>query len=140
MEYKYKKVMVVDDNEPDLYIAEVLMDMTGFAEKVVCVSSAKGALAYLKPLYENPDELPHFIFLDINMPEMNGFDFLKEYQHLPENIRKNCIIMMLTTSLDEHDRVKAESNQFVRKFLNKPLDKDKLAECIGMDHEESDNS
>lgn len=128
--------MVVDDNEPDLYIAEVVMDITGFAEKVVSVSSAKEALAYLKPLYEKPDELPHFIFLDINMPDMNGFDFLKEYQHLPENIQKKCIIMMLTTSLNEDDRIKAEGNQFVRKFLNKPLDKDKLAECMRMDRED----
>jgi len=130
MEYKYKKVMVIDDNEIDLYIAEMLMATAGFAEKVVCVKSAKEALAYLKPLYADPDELPQFIFLDINMPEMTGFDFLNEYQHLPENIRKNCIIMMLTTSLNQDDRMQAERNQFVRKFLNKPLDRDKLALCI----------
>lgn len=126
MEYKYKKVMVVDDNEIDLYIAEMLMATTKFAEKVVCVSSAKEALAYLKPLFETPEELPHFIFLDINMPEMTGFDFLNEYHHLPENIRKKCIIMMLTTSLDNEDRMRAEGNEYVQKFLNKPLDRDKL--------------
>jgi len=128
MEFKYKKAMVIDDNEIDLYIAEMLMATTGFAEKVVCVSSAREALAYLKSLNADPDSLPQFIFLDINMPEMTGFDFLNEYQHLPENIRKKCIIMMLTTSLDEDDRTQAESNQFVRKFLNKPLDRDKLAQ------------
>jgi CheY-like chemotaxis protein len=122
--------MVIDDNEIDLYIAEMLMATAGFAEKVVCVGSAKEALAYLKPLSADPDELPQFIFLDINMPEMTGFDFLNEYQHLAENIRKKCIIMMLTTSLDEEDRKKAGHNQFVRKFLNKPLDRDKLALCI----------
>lgn len=130
MEYKYKKVMVIDDNEIDLYIAEMLMATAGFAEKVVCVSSAKEALAYLKALSAEPDELPQFIFLDINMPEMTGFDFLNEYQHLAENIRKRCIIMMLTTSLDDEDRKKAEHNQFVRKFLNKPLDRDKLSLCV----------
>jgi CheY-like chemotaxis protein len=128
MEYKYKKAMVVDDNQIDLYIAEMVMATTGFAEKVICVGSAKEALEYLKPLYENPEELPDLIFLDINMPEMTGFDFLNEYQHLPENVRKKCIIMMLTTSLDEDDRTQAERNQFVRKFLNKPLDRDKLAQ------------
>jgi CheY-like chemotaxis protein len=126
MDYKHKKVMVVDDNQIDLYIAEMVMATTGFAEKVICVSSAKEALEYLTPLCETPEELPHLIFLDINMPEMSGFDFLEEYQHLPENIRKKCIIMMLTTSLDENDRIQAERNQFVRKFLNKPLDRDKL--------------
>lgn len=130
MEYKYKKVMVIDDNEIDLYIAEMLMATAGFAEKVVCVSSAKEALAHLKALSTDPDELPQFIFLDINMPEMTGFDFLNEYQFLAENIKKRCIIMMLTTSLDEDDRKKAEHNQFVRRFLNKPLDRDKLSLCV----------
>jgi CheY-like chemotaxis protein len=127
MEYKYKKVMIIDDNEIDLYIAEMVMATTKFAEKVICINSAKEALTYLKPLYERPDELPELIFLDINMPEMNGFEFLNEYRHLPENIRKKCIIMMLTTSLDEDDRKQAEENQFVKRFLNKPLDRDKIA-------------
>jgi CheY-like chemotaxis protein len=122
--------MVIDDNQIDLYIAEMVMATTQFAEKVICVSSAREALAYLKPLYETVDELPSLIFLDINMPEMTGFDFLNEYQHLPENIRKKCIIMMLTTSLDENDRKQAEGNQFVKRFLNKPLDRDKIAQLI----------
>ncbi|TDW95936.1 response regulator [Dinghuibacter silviterrae] len=130
MDYKFKKVLVVDDNEIDLYIAEVVMKNYGFAEDVVCVSSAREALEYLRPLQDNPEELPHYIFLDINMPEMSGFDFLDEYQHLPENIRKRCIVMMLTTSMDREDRIRAESNQFVQKFLNKPLDKEKLSQCV----------
>jgi CheY-like chemotaxis protein len=130
MDYKYKYVMVIDDNQIDLYIAEKVMETTRFAEKVICVSSAREALEYLKPLHEKPDELPGLIFLDINMPEMTGFDFLNEYQHLPENIRKRCIIMMLTTSLDQNDRKQAEENQFVKRFLNKPLDRDKITQLM----------
>lgn len=128
MEYKYKKAMVIDDNEIDLYVAEVVMKNTGFAAEVICVDSAKAALAYLKPLHANPEAIPDLIFLDINMPEMSGFDFLEEYQHLPDNIRRKCIIMMLTTSLDQADHVRAQGNEFVHRFLNKPLDKGKLAD------------
>jgi CheY-like chemotaxis protein len=127
MENKHKRVMVIDDNQIDLYIAEMVMKTTKFADEVICMGSAKEALDYLKPLHDHPDELPYLIFLDINMPEMTGFDFLNEYKNLPENIRKKCIIMMLTTSLDENDRKLAEENVFVQRFLNKPLDKDKIA-------------
>jgi len=130
MDYKYKNVMVVDDNQIDLYIAEMVMMTTGFAEKVICVGSAREALDYLQPLDESSDKLPTLIFLDINMPEMTGFDFLDEYRRLPDNIRKKCIIMMLTTSLDEQDRKQAEDNEFVKRFLNKPLDRDKLAQLM----------
>jgi CheY-like chemotaxis protein len=129
MEYKYKKVMVIDDSEADLFIAEMVMESTKFAEKVICISSGKEALAFLNPLFSDPEELPHLIFLDINMPGMTGFEFLKEYQHLSEDIRKKCVIMMLTTSLNEDDRLKAEENELVSKFLNKPLDREKLAAC-----------
>ena len=94
------------------------------------MKSGKEALEHLRPLFSTPEEIPQFIFLDINMPEMTGFEFLNEYQHLPENIRSKCIIMMLTTSLNEADRLRAEANEFVRRFLNKPLDKDKLALCV----------
>jgi len=128
MEPKSRKVMVVDDNQIDLYIAEMVMKTTKFADEVICMGSARQALDYLKPLHDRPEELPYLIFLDINMPEMTGFDFLNEYKNLPENIRKKCIIMMLTTSLDENDRKLAEENVFVQRFLNKPLDKDKIAQ------------
>jgi CheY-like chemotaxis protein len=84
------------------------------------------ALEFLKEHEANPGDLPDLIFLDINMPIMNGFDFLNEYQNLSETIQKHCIIMMLTTSLNEDDRKRAIENKFVYSFMNKPLDKEKL--------------
>jgi len=123
---KYKKVMVIDDSEIDRYVAEMVMRNFAFAEEVICMESAQDALEYLAGMENKPEELPHLIFLDINMPEMNGFDFLNAYGQLSESIKKNCIIMMLTTSLDEEDRIKSTQNEYVCKFLNKPLDKEKL--------------
>jgi len=125
-QYKYKKVMVIDDNEIDRYVAELVMEKNLFAQKVVCIESGRDALDYLFALEGNPEEVPQLIFLDINMPEMNGFEFLIEYEKLSESIKNNCIIMMLTTSLHEEDRIKAKENKYVFKFLNKPLSKDKL--------------
>jgi CheY-like chemotaxis protein len=124
--FKHKKVMVIDDNEIDRYVAKLVIEKNAFAQEIVCMESAKEALAYLKNLEATPEELPHLIFLDINMPGMSGFDFLREYNNLSDSVKKNCIIMMLTTSLNEQDRIQAEENEFVYMFLNKPLDKEKL--------------
>lgn len=126
MAYKHRKVLVIDDNEVDRYVSELVMERYGFAEEVVCLESAMEGLEFLKGHEANPETLPDLIFLDINMPVMSGFDFLDEYRKLSETIQRHCIIMMLTTSLDEADKKRAEKNEFVYRFLNKPLDKDKL--------------
>jgi len=125
---RYKKVMVIDDTEIDRYIARTNIQKYAFAEEVICKESAKTALEYLKLFCDQPDELPQLIFLDIRMPEMDGFGFLEEYAKLPDAIKKNCIIMMLTSSLNADDQEKALNNKYVNRFLNKPLSKDKLVQ------------
>ena len=88
--------MVIDDNEVDLYVSRRVIEKYSFADEVILMDSAKEALEYLKSHDGGPDTLPGLIFLDINMPEMNGFEFLDAYKQLSDNIKSNCIIMMLT--------------------------------------------
>lgn len=122
----FRKVLVIDDTEIDLKIAQMAMNRYSFAEEVVMKKSAISGLEYLESFQSSPQELPQLIFLDINMPELSGFDFLERYEKLPEIIQRNCIIMMLSTSLVEEDHKRALDNKFVNKFLNKPIDKAKL--------------
>jgi CheY-like chemotaxis protein len=125
-EFAFKKVMVIDDSEIDRYVASYNIKRHCFAEEVILKESAKGALEYLLASAGKPDNLPHFIFLDIRMREMDGFAFLEEYGKLPETVRQNCIMLMVSSSLDTEDHQKAEQNKFVNSFLEKPLDKNKL--------------
>jgi len=126
--FAYKKVMVIDDNEVDRYIAARNIKKYAFAEEVILKDSAKAALNYLASLEKTPEHLPHLIFLDIRMPEIDGFGFLAAYEKLPDSIKTNCIIMMLSTSLNPGDHEKAKNNKYVNRFLNKPLNKEKLEE------------
>jgi CheY-like chemotaxis protein len=127
---RFKRVMVIDDNEIDRYIANRNITKYAFAEEVITMESSRSALNFLESLKDTPEQLPQLIFLDIRMPEIDGFGFLEEYEKLPDSVKKNCIIMMLTTSLNPTDHERAKNNQFVNRFLNKPLDKEKIDSLI----------
>ena len=115
--------MLVDDNELDNFINKKLIESEQFASTIYVNQSAHAALEELKKLAATPDKLPNIIFLDIMMPNMDGFGFLEEFDKLNETIRKHTKIVMLSTSESFKDLNKANQNKYVYKFLNKPLNK-----------------
>ena len=121
-----KKILVIDDNATDRYIAKRMAEKHLFAEEIISQESALQALEYLLSLENTPHLLPQFIFLDINMPGMNGYEFLEEYAKFPEIIKENCTIMMITSSIHPDDLKQAENNPSVIRFLNKPLSKEQF--------------
>ncbi|HMG14486.1 MAG TPA: response regulator [Saprospiraceae bacterium] len=122
----FKKVLIIDDSETDRYIAKFVIKKHQFAEEVVVKELATKALDYLASLENSIEHHPQLIFLDIRMPEMDGFGFLDEYAKLSEIVKSNCIIIMLSTSLDPEDQLRANSSPYVYRFLNKPLNKEKM--------------
>ncbi|MDX1627458.1 MAG: response regulator [Fulvivirga sp.] len=120
----YNTVMVIDDNDIDLFINKRVIEFSKFGENILTMQSAKDALQYLN----SGKELPEVIFLDLNMPIMDGYGFLYEFEKFPEEIKTQISIFVLTSSDNDRDREKTAANPRVSKFVSKPLDDEKLTE------------
>jgi CheY-like chemotaxis protein len=126
MQNKSKKVMLIDDNDIDLKINAKLISLTKLFDEIIICQSGEEALDYLNKYLQEPDKLPEFILLDIQMPEMDGFEFLEHYKRFPEK----CPVAMLSSTLDFGDIQRAEANPYVVKLLKKPLSPNELANLL----------
>ncbi len=109
--------MLVDDDVNTNIYHEIILKQANAAEDIVIFQNGKLALEYLK----TGDNKVDLIFLDINMPIMNGWQFLENYDLLNENKKARQIIVMLTASMNDDDKTKAFSFDIVEDFINKPL-------------------
>ena len=121
---KYQLCLLIDDNYIDNMINRKIIENEFFANKVIVKESAEEALEELK----NGQYKPDVIFLDVRMPQMNAFEFLKEYEKLKLNTDHPPMIYVLTSSLDPFDHRKVMESPYVTQFLYKPLTHQKLEE------------
>ena len=124
--YFFRKVMAVEDTKIDQYIIENTMKRCNFARELVLLGSAAQALAYFDELAKTPDNLPELIFLDIQMPKMNGFEFLAELNRRHNGMHDKIEVVLLTSSLDPIDMKISGTFSNIKMYLNKPLTIEKL--------------
>lgn len=120
--------MLIDDNETDNFISKRIIEITEFAKRVEVKNSGQHALEYLSEHANDTDQLPSLIFLDINMPVMDGFMFLYEFENLPEPVREKCRVIILSSSDNKRDIDKIINNKSVIQYITKPLTQNVLEE------------
>ena len=135
MKQKLNCVLFIDDDEPTNFLNGMIIENAGCAGHIEIVNSGEQALRYLgnnkgKTDKSNRYPRPDLIFLDVNMPAMNGWEFLKEYNDLEDEQKGNIVIIMLTTSFNPDDKSKAKETPHVTGFENKPLTDKKLAALL----------
>ncbi len=126
-------VMLVDDNDTDNFISKRIIEITKFANDVEIKNSGKSALEYLRENEGDVSRLPEIIFLDINMPIVDGFVFLYEFEKFNDSLKNKCKVIILSSSDNKRDIDKIINNDHVIKFITKPLTEVALAEIKEME-------
>ena len=119
-------MMLIDDDADDNFFHQIALRETNITDNIQVVTSGFEALKYLT----SESVIPDLIFLDINMPKMNGWEFLQEYNKLNIAQKAKIIIIMLTTSLNPADEAKANNINDVVAFKSKPLTADALEDIL----------
>ncbi|MBT0958518.1 response regulator [Alphaproteobacteria bacterium KMM 3653] len=120
-----KTVITIDDEKIDQLLYKRIMERSGLIETVIPFRMAQDALDFLA--LEDRVTVDA-VFVDINMPRMNGFEFLDIAAERFGSDFAKCVVVMLTTSLDPEDQARAEASETINKFLRKPLSIEDLQE------------
>lgn len=121
MKNKVECVLLIDDDVvTNFYNTKILRKHEKFNE-IIAVTGGVDALKYLEEVSKGHLVKPNFIFLDINMPGMNGWEFVLEYNKLDKNLTKDIKLVMLTTSNNPDDFERSKRLDAVNDFINKPL-------------------
>ena len=125
MRSKLSCILLIDDDEPTNFLNQMTLEQAQCTNNIQVVQSGQEALDFL---VRSPH--PDLIFLDINMPAMDGWEFLDKYRQLQPEQKASIVMIMLTTSLNPDDEAKARIIPEINGFENKPLRADRLKELL----------
>ena len=116
--HNLKRVLAIDDDEEYNFLTELMFEDSGIDCELIFFTSAEESMNYLE---NNRDSFPNLILLDINMPIMNGWDFLEEYMERGYDQLYNTWIIVLSSSVYNEDKQKAMTYPSVIEYIEKPL-------------------
>jgi len=120
------KLILIDDDAMYHQITHLMIEEYSPVKEVVSSMDGKATLDYLIENKENDEELPDYIFLDLTMPEYDGWDFLNGYKKVYNSFKKAIRIYIVSSSIDPNDIERSKNYSFVDSFIIKPLKRDFL--------------
>ncbi|MDQ6814595.1 MAG: response regulator [Bacteroidota bacterium] len=122
-------ICLIDDDRIYQFTAKRIIELVDPMQKVLVFSNGKEAIDFFTQQALPNEQLPDVIFLDINMPVMNGWEFLEAYNLLKTDLEKKISIYMVSSSVDEKDKIRSKSFD-VKDFIEKPIDKEMMVEIL----------
>ena len=123
-------ILLIDDDEPTNFLNKMTLEQSGCTRHIRIAQSGQAALEYLRGVPVDDYPRPDLIFLDTNMPAMDGWEFLAQYQTLPAEKKADTVLIMLTTSLNPDDEKRTLEIPEVSGFENKPLSQSQLERLL----------
>lgn len=123
-------IFIVDDDKIYRYTTEKYIELLKLAKEVRTYSDGEEALNSIKENVNNADKLPDIILLDVNMPIMDGWDFIEEYTSLNPSPVKKITLYMVSSSIDERDRDRALKIAQITDYIVKPITEEYLIKLI----------
>lgn len=127
---KLERILLIDDDVNTNFYNRILLSQANVCEEILEFQNANEGLDYIKE-----GHTVNMILLDINMPIMNGWQFLEAYEQLDETQKDAVIVVMLTSSIDEDDQEKAAMYDSVKKFIRKPITPELINEIMELFHD-----
>ncbi len=118
-------IMLIDDESINNFISTKIIQQFNPRCNVIAYTRVKDALEHLQR-----EDLPDLILLDINMPGMNGWDFLDRYSEFTDSLQQRCPVVMLTSSVNQHDMQRSRGYRAVTGFISKPLTVEALEQML----------
>lgn len=129
--YQINNLLLIDDDNINNFIVINKLKKLSTVKNITSLENGDVGIQYiLNCLISDPENLPELILLDINMPIMDGWDFLEEFEKIEESQKTKMHIYMVSSSVYKEDIEKSKEYKSVKRFISKPLTKEVLSEII----------
>ncbi|MFS4454601.1 response regulator [Maribacter sp. 2304DJ31-5] len=128
---KIEHCCLIDDDPIFIYGTKRIMKEMDFCESVIVYNNGQEALDGLLAISESGEKVPQLIFLDLNMPIMNGWEFLDEFTKISNNIFNKTIVYIISSSVDPRDLEKVKNYKTVNNYILKPITPNDLESILG---------
>jgi len=131
---KLKCILLIDDDEPTNFLNKLILEEMNCAEQIQITKSGREAINFLTADYHEKNNkdllMPDLVFLDINMPAMDGWEFLDLFTVINRARKRKVVIIMLTTSLNPDDETRSKTLAQVSGYKRKPLSREMVEEIL----------